>query len=103
MIYLAFYVPASHLEIVKSAVFAAGAGRIGNYEHCSFETPGVGQFKALAGSNPRLGQQGVLEKVNEIKVEVVCQDDCLSQVIEALRYTHPYETPAYHALKTLDI
>lgn len=101
MIHLSFYVPLTHLEKVKESIFKAGAGKIGNYDCCSFEIRGIGQFRPLENSNPFLGEQGELEKVEEVKVEVVCADDLIERVIEALKKAHPYETPAYYAIKTL--
>jgi hypothetical protein len=102
MIHLAFYVPDSHLEVVKHAIFKAGAGRIGNYDRCCFETRGVGQFRPLKGSSPYLGKEGSVESVNEVKVELMLEEDLLRQVISALKGAHPYETPAYYALQVLD-
>jgi structural hemagglutinin/hemolysin toxin protein RtxA len=101
MYQLAFYVPESHAEAVKEAVFQAGAGKIGNYQKCSFDIKGMGQFEPLAGSRPYLGSQGSVEKVPEIKVEMVCSEECLQEAIKALKKAHPYETPAYHVMKTL--
>lgn len=101
MIHIAFYVPLDAAEKVKLAMFNAGAGKIGNYEHCSFETKGVGQFRALPGANPALGKIDQLEKVEELKVEMVCEDQLLDAVIQALKATHPYETPAYYAMKVI--
>jgi len=92
---LAFFVPASHVEVVKAAVFAAGGGRIGDYEHCAWQTLGQGQFRPLDGSQPFLGQTGQVEVVEEWKVELVVADDLISQVVAALKQSHPYETPAY--------
>ncbi len=92
---LAFFVPASHVEVVKAAVFAAGGGRIGDYEHCAWQTLGQGQFRPLDGSQPFLGQTGQVEVVEEWKVELVVADDLITQVVAALRQSHPYETPAY--------
>ena len=102
MIHLIFYVPLTHAEKVKEAVFQAGAGRIGDYEHCCWEVRGKGQFRPLKGASPYIGQTEVLEKVEELKVELVCQDHLLDLVIQALKSAHPYETPAYIALKGLD-
>ena len=101
MIHFAFYVPKTHLEEVKKAVFEAGAGRIGNYDCCSFEIEGLGQFRALPGSQPFLGKQGLVEQVVEVKVEMVCEDEKLPDIIQALKTSHPYETPAYYAIKTV--
>lgn len=92
---LCFYVPGSHVESVKDAVFAAGGGRIGNYEACCWQVFGEGQFRPCAGSNPFLGKIGELERVAEWKVELVVTDDYVKQAVEALRKAHPYETPAY--------
>ena len=92
---LGFYVPESHLEPVKAAVFAAGAGRIGEYDHCCWQVKGQGQFRPLAGSDPFLGTQGKVESVEEYRVEVVCADECARDVVEAMREAHPYEEPAW--------
>ena len=92
---LAFFVPPSHVDVVKSAVFAAGGGRIGDYDHCAWQVLGQGQFRPLDGSQPYLGQTGVVEQVEEWKVELVVADDLITQVVAALKQSHPYETPAY--------
>lgn len=92
---IAFFVPASHLEKVKDALFNAGAGRIGNYDCCAWETKGVGQFRALEGSNPYIGEENKIEKVDEFKVEMVCDDALVEKAIAAMRLAHPYEEPAY--------
>ena len=92
---LAFFVPDSHVEVVKAAVFAAGGGRIGDYDHCAWQTLGQGQFRPLDGSQPFLGQAGQVEVVEEWKVELVVADDLIAQVVAALKQSHPYETPAY--------
>ena len=92
---LAFFVPASHVEVVKAAVFAAGGGRIGDYDHCAWQTLGQGQFRPLDGSQPVLGQAGQVEVVEEWKVELVVADELIAQAVAALKQSHPYETPAY--------
>ncbi|MEG8201720.1 NGG1p interacting factor NIF3 [Pseudomonas sp. 5FOS] len=92
---LAFFVPASHVEVVKAAVFAAGGGRIGDYDHCAWQTLGQGQFRPLDGSQPFLGQTGQVEVVEEWKVELVVADELIVQAVAALKQSHPYETPAY--------
>ena len=92
---LCFYVPESHLEAVKQAMFAAGAGRIGDYDSCCWQVEGTGQFRPLSGSEPFLGQQGVVERVAEYRVEMVCEDNCIEAVVAALREAHPYEEPAW--------
>lgn len=92
---LAFYVPLEDADTVKEAVFATGAGRIGDYEACCFETRGTGQFRPLDGASPHIGQVGDLEKVEELKVELVCEDHLIREAVEALRAAHPYEEPAF--------
>jgi hypothetical protein len=96
---LCFFVPETHLEIVKAAIFAKGAGRIGNYDCCSWQTLGQGQFRPLEGSNPALGSTNNLEIVNEYKVECVCVSENVADVVAALRAAHPYEEPAYEVFR----
>ncbi|NHI01131.1 NGG1p interacting factor NIF3 [Oceanimonas doudoroffii] len=92
---LVFFVPETHAEAVKRAVFATGAGKIGDYDQCCFETPGQGQFRPLAGASPFLGEAGKLERVNELRIELVCEDHLIRDAVNALRKAHPYEEPAY--------
>lgn len=96
---LSFYVPESHLEAVKIAVFSVGAGKIGNYDSCSWQSRGQGQFRPLEGSKPWLGQLGSVETVVEYKVELVCQNDLITKVVAALKKVHPYEEPAYDVVQ----
>ena len=96
---LSFYVPVADSEKVKSAVFATGAGQIGNYDYCCWETLGYGQFRALIGSNPTIGKQNILEQVAELKVELVCDDHLIRDAVRALKQAHPYEEPAYQVYK----
>jgi hypothetical protein len=102
MIHISFYVPVNDAEKVKAAMFQAGAGKIGKYDCCSFEVKGIGQFRPLTGSNPTIGSHFELETVEELKVDMVCDDAIIREVIDALKKSHPYETPAYYATKTLD-
>ena len=103
MFKLIFYVPVENAESVKQACFEAGAGRIGEYEACSFETLGIGQFRALEQANPTLGKRGVLEKVDELKIEMVCEDEIIIQAVEAMIQAHPYEEPAYQIFQCLTL
>ncbi|HSP58412.1 MAG TPA: NGG1p interacting factor NIF3, partial [Halomonas sp.] len=96
---LAFFVPSADAERVKEAVFASGAGRIGDYEACCFQTLGIGQFRPIAGADPHIGRVGELEIVEELKVELVCEDHLIHQVVAALKLAHPYEEPAFDAWK----
>lgn len=101
---LCFYVPESHLNEVKIAVFVAGAGVIGNYDQCCWQTKGQGQFRPLSNSNPFIGEStaeslGKLEVVDEFKVEMVCADEFIAVVVDALKQAHPYEEPAFDVWK----
>ncbi len=96
MIQLCFYVPQTHVEIVKQALFSAGAGQIGNYEHCAWQVLGEGQFRPKAGSKPFLGSEDRLERLPEFRVEMVCEDAKIKAAIAALIESHPYEEPAFH-------
>lgn len=92
---LCFFVPEQNLEQVKAAIFKAGAGKLGNYEYCCWQTMGQGQFRPLEGSVPAIGQQGALEVLPEWKVETVCATEVLADVVSALKSSHPYEEVAY--------
>lgn len=103
MLKLVFYVPENALEDVKSAVFGAGAGQIGHYQQCCWQVLGEGQFMPLEGSNPYLGNQGILEKVAEYRVEMLCMSENIDAVICALKAAHPYEEPAYDVWELLSL
>ena len=92
----------THVQLVKDAMFAAGAGKIGNYDCCCFETKGVGQFRPLPGSHPYLGQENAVEMVEEVKIELVCDKQYLQKSITALKKHHPYETPAYDIIQLVN-
>ncbi len=100
---LCVYIPSSHLEPVKAALFAAGAGKIGDYDQCCWQCVGQGQFRPLVGSQPFLGEQGKCEQVEEYRVEMVCEDARISAVIQALKEAHPYEEPAYDVTALEDV
>ncbi|MDR6959066.1 hypothetical protein J2W43_003053 [Pseudomonas brassicacearum] len=99
---LCFFVPASHVDVVKSAVFAAGGGRVGDYDHCAWQVLGLGQFRPLDGSQPFIGEAGQVEQVEEWKVELVVADELMRGVVDALKQSHPYETPAYEVWRLED-
>lgn len=97
-----FFVPDSHVEIVKNAIFNAGGGKIGEYSHCAWQVLGQGQFKPLAGSNPYSGTIDVLKTVPEWRVELVVADDLIMDAVHAMKSAHPYEVPAYDVIKLAD-
>ncbi|KAK1147020.1 hypothetical protein N8T08_002348 [Aspergillus melleus] len=89
---LVFFVPHSHLDTVKDAVFATGAGTFpgGKYVKCCFQMPGQGQFMPAGGANPAIGAVGTLEYVEEMKVEVMCLGrSIMLHAVEALVKAHP--------------
>lgn len=98
---LIFYVPASHVEQVKDALFESGAGQYNNYDRCSWQILGEGQFRPLSGSQPFLGVAGKLEKLAEYKVEMVCARQQIKPVLQTLLDVHPYEEPAYEVYQIL--
>ena len=89
------FVPEEALDRVRDAVFAAGAGRIGDYERCSWFTPGTGTFLAGEGASPMLGERGVEERVPELRLETIFDAAAHDAVVAALRDAHPYEEPAF--------
>ena len=99
---LCFYVPENATDLVKNALFKAGAGKIGDYDCCCWQTLGTGQFRPLENSNPYIGQKGQIESVTEFKIEMVCDDEHIKAAIEALKKAHPYEEPAYDVWKLED-
>ena len=97
------FIPENSTGTVKQAMFDAGAGKIGNYDCCSWQTLGQGQFRPLQGSNPHIGQLNTIETVAEYRVEMVCDDSFIQNVIRAMKSSHPYEEPAYDVWKLEDI
>ena len=92
---LVVFVPADALEAVRDAVFAAGAGRIGEYERCSWYTEGTGTFRPLPGATPTVGEVGEEEHVAELRLETVFPSQRRDEIVAALRRAHPYEEPAF--------
>jgi nitrogen regulatory protein PII len=93
---ICFYVPKTHLESVKEALFLEGAGHYQNYDKCCWQTLGHGQFRPLDGSYPHIGKNQQVSLVEEYKVEIICPKEKLEQCLNALKTSHPYEVPAYH-------
>ena len=87
--------PREALDAVRTALFEAGAGRIGDYEHCSWYTQGTGTFLGREGTNPSLGEAGREQRVAELRLETVFPEEKQEDVIAAMRRAHPYEEPAF--------
>ena len=100
---LVVYIPETHIEKLKEALFQAQGGETARYDHCSWQTMGLGQFRPLEGSHPFIGNPGTLESVKEYRLEMVVAEQYIPQILNALLKTHPYEEPAYHLypVKTL--
>ncbi len=96
------FVPESHLERVREALARAGAGRIGDYDTCSFAHPGTGSFRGGERSKPFAGQAGCLEFEAEQRLEMVVPAGRVSPVVTALAEAHPYEEPAYDLIRLAD-
>ena len=99
---LVWFVPEDALDATREAVFEAGAGRIGDYERCSWYTAGTGTFYGSDATSPARGERGREERIAELRVETVVPAERLEAVVAALRGAHPYEEPAYDAYPLLD-
>ena len=92
---LVVFVPRGYEEQVMNVLSNKGAGFIGNYSHCTFQAKGMGTFKPLEGTNPFIGSQGVVEKVEEIRLETVVPESIVYDVVDGMIDVHPYEEVAY--------
>lgn len=92
---LVVFVPREALDRVRSALFEAGAGKIGRYTHCSWYAAGTGTFLAGEGTSPAVGQTGREQRVSELRLETVFPEELQAEVVAALREAHPYEEPAF--------
>jgi hypothetical protein len=88
------YVPEDHANKLREAMGNAGAGKIGNYTHCTFSIKGTGRFKPDEGAHPTIGIVGKFEEVAEERIETVCEEEKLKSVLKAIKENHPYEEPA---------
>lgn len=100
---LVWFVPREALAGTRDAVFAAGAGRIGDYESCSWYAAGTGTFLGGESTDPSVGQRGREERVAELRVETIVPKELLADVVAALRAAHPYEEPAFDVYPLIDV
>ena len=100
---LVWFVPREALEATRDAVFDAGAGRIGDYERCSWYTAGTGTFLAGEGADPSIGRVGTEERVSELRVETVLPAELAKDVVAALREAHPYEEVAFELYPLVEL
>jgi hypothetical protein len=99
---LVWFVPEEALDATRDAVFAAGAGVIGNYTRCSWYTAGTGTFHGEAGSDPAIGEAGREERARELRVETVVPAERASEIVRALLAAHPYEEVAFDLYPLVD-
>ncbi len=100
---LVFFAPREALEATRDAVFAAGAGVIGNYTRCSWYVAGTGTFLGGAGTDPNVGEPGREERTAELRVETVVPAEHANAVVRALIAAHPYEEVAYDLYPLADL
>jgi dinuclear metal center YbgI/SA1388 family protein len=93
------FVPVAAAEAMRSALAEAGAGAIGDYDSCSFESAGVGRFRPMVGADPAIGQVGELASVDEVRLEVVAPRVRRRTILATMRAAHPYEEPAYDVIE----
>lgn len=103
MFKLVFFVPTLYVDEVKLAVFEAGGGRYPQYDFCSWQTAGTGQFRPLPDSDPFIGSHGHVERVEEFRVEVLLRDEVVVPAVRALVEAHPYEEPAYEVYRVFQL
>lgn len=92
---LVIFVPLSHTDIVRQVLGEAGAGKIGNYDFCSFSSRGIGRFRGNEKTNPAIGEAGKYESVEEERIEVIVPREILKDVVEKVKAVHPYEEVAF--------
>ncbi|MGH3361372.1 MAG: Nif3-like dinuclear metal center hexameric protein [Nocardioides sp.] len=99
---LVVFVPAADADQVRAAIAEAGAGALGDYDHCTFSAPGEGRFRPLEGAQPTIGAVGSVEVVEEVRIESVLPRERRTAVVAAMLAAHPYEEPAYDVLELAD-
>lgn len=95
------FAPAAYADKISKSMSDAGAGKIGEYSECSFRSEGEGTFRGGKKSSPAVGKKGRLEKIDEIRIEMICEEEKLNEVTEAMLAVHPYEEPAYDVYRIL--
>jgi hypothetical protein len=100
---LVWFVPEEALEATRDAVFAAGAGRIGQYERCSWYTAGTGTFLPGEGADPAIGEPGKEQRTPELRVETVVPEARAAEIVAALRDAHPYEEVAFELYPLVEL
>lgn len=95
--------PISHADVIRQALGEAGAGRVGDYDFCSFSSRGMGRFRGSKKTNPVVGEAGRLEAVEEERIEASVPREILHEVIEKVKAAHPYEEVPFYAYPLEDV
>ena len=103
LVKLVFFVPTTHSDVVRRAMGDAGAGQLGEYSHCSFSSTGTGRFIPGKNAQPHVGAIGILEEVEEERVETLCEKEKVKLVVEAIKHVHPYEEVAFDIIPLLSL
>ncbi len=103
MVKLVYFVPEDARDATRDACFAAGGGRIGDYERCSWYTAGTGTFRGEKGTDPAIGEPGREQRVSELRVETVVPEEIAAEVVAALKEAHPYEEVAFELYPLVDL
>lgn len=98
---LVVYVPVKDADLIRRVLAESGAGKIGNYDSCSFSVKGIGRFRPLEGSDPAIGITLKLEEVEEERIEVVCLMEEAKELVKRVKEAHPYEEPAIEVYPVL--
>ena len=96
-------VPKDNVDEVRNALGSTGAGKIGNYDYCSYCYPVTGKFRPTEGANPTIGTIGKLETVEEVCIESICHKDIVESVIAEMKRVHPYEEPAIDIVERFEV
>src|SRR3989344_7805736 len=94
LVKIVVFVPLTHANSVRKAIGDSGAGKIGNYNYCSFSSKGIGRFKPNEKAKPYIGKTNQLEEVEEERIEVICLKNKASEIVKAIKKVHPYEEVA---------
>lgn len=88
------YSPITHADKIRQVLAESGAGKMGNYQACSFSCRGIGRFMPTEGANPFSGTVGELDAEEEERIETICAEDQWEDILEKIKEAHPYEEPA---------
>lgn len=97
------YAPVTHANLIRKVLAENGAGKMGEYEECSFSCKGIGRFKPSKNAKPFVGEAGIIEEVEEERIETICDKAKIKEVIAAVRFAHPYEETAIDIFEMVDV